>query len=106
MSGVRYQESEIRGQKLITLNIVTRKCRGLQDADTVLRSRSHTGSKLFFSCSRAEPFFVRHGFADLLAIVNDPGDFGAEIFAGNNTVDEAVFEQEFAGLKAVGKFEA
>jgi hypothetical protein len=37
----------------------------------------------------------------LSAVVDDAGDFAAEVFAVDDHVDEAVFEHEPGGLKAV-----
>jgi len=40
------------------------------------------------------------------AIVDDARDFGTQILAMHDAVDEAVLEKKLAGLEAVGQFEA
>src|SRR5262245_18547174 len=40
-----------------------------------------------------------------LAVIDDPGHFGAEILAVDDAVHEAVLEQELAGLEPLGQFE-
>lgn len=39
-------------------------------------------------------------------IVDGPGDLAFKILPADDAVDEAVFEQEFAGLKALGQLDA
>ena len=41
----------------------------------------------------------------LAAVVDDAGDLGFEVAAGDDAVDEAVFEEELGGLEAFGEFE-
>jgi hypothetical protein len=41
----------------------------------------------------------------LLAVVDDAGDFAAEVLAGDDHVDEAVLEHELGGLEAVGQLD-
>src|SRR5829696_3229181 len=40
------------------------------------------------------------------AVVDDPGDLGAQVAAVDDPVHEPVLEQELAGLEALGQFQA
>ena len=40
------------------------------------------------------------------AVVDGSGDFALEVLAADDAVDEAVFQQKLAGLKALGQFDA
>src|SRR4051812_42552497 len=41
----------------------------------------------------------------LCAVIDEPGDFAAEVFAVDNEVEEAVLLEEFAALEAFGEFD-
>ena len=41
----------------------------------------------------------------LLAVIDDSGDFAAEVFSVDNHIDKAVLEQKFCGLEALGQLD-
>lgn len=43
-------------------------------------------------------------FVSRSAVVDDAGDFGAEVLAVDDAIDETHLQQEFAGLKIVREF--
>ena len=61
------------------------------------------GGPSYSSVTRRACFRKRAAAACLhAAVVDGPGDLALEVLPADNPIDEAVFEEELAGLKTLG----